>query len=172
MCQTSPCDALRRTAFGDALRLLHATRSQQTGDAAAAIGRLIGRGPGLTPAGDDLLVGFLAGLRVAAGSRGALLAFLDGLGEAVVLAAAATNEISRAFLRHAAAGSVAEPLALLARCIGEAAPPEEIARATARALRFGHTSGADATLGLLLGLSAWSISWSFAEQTARIEAFG
>ena len=154
--QASPCDTLRRTAFRDALRLLRATRSRQTDHAVAAIGRLIGRGPGLTPTGDDLLVGFLAGLRVAAGSRAGRLAFLDRLGGAVIGAAARTNEISQTFLRHAVAGCVAEPLAMLARHIGAAAPPEEVERATARLLGFGHTSGADATLGLLLGLAAWA----------------
>jgi hypothetical protein len=164
----SPCDALRRAAFRDALRLARAARSRQQEQAAAAIGRLIGRGPGLTPSGDDLLVGFLAGLRVAAGSRSERLAFLDWLGKTVIEAVAATNEISRAFLRHAAAGSVAEPLALLARRIGEAATPDEVERAIARALRFGHTSGADATLGLLLGLAAWNSSWPFSEQPAKI----
>ena len=166
----SPCDALRRAAFRDALRLARAARSRQPEQAAATIGRLIGRGPGLTPTGDDLLVGFLAGLWVAAGEQPERLAFIDWLGKAVKEAAVATNEISRTFLCHAAAGSVAEPLALLARTIAQAAPPGEVERATARALRFGHTSGADAALGLLLGMAAWRSTWLFSEQAPKLEA--
>jgi hypothetical protein len=166
----SPGDALRRAALRDALHLARATRFRQPWQAAAAMERLIGCGPGLTPSGDDLLVGFLAGLRVAAGDRTERRNFLKSLGEAVIDAAAATNEISRAFLCHATAGSVAEPLALLARRIGEAATPDEVERAIARALRFGHTSGADATIGLLLGLAAWRRSWPFGEQAATMPA--
>jgi Protein of unknown function (DUF2877) len=166
----SPGAALRRTAFRDALRLACAARCLQRELAAAAVGRLIGRGPGLTPTGDDLLVGFLAGLRVAAGSGPERVTFLGALSAAVVDAAAATNEISRAFLCHAAAGSVAEPLARLARRIAEAAAPREVERATSQALRFGHTSGADAALGLLLGLAAWRSAWLFSEQAAKLDA--
>jgi hypothetical protein len=167
---SSPCDALRRAAFREALSLARATRSWQAEQARAAVGRLIGRGPGLTPSGDDLIVGLLAGLRVAANGRAERLAFLCALGEAVVDAMAATNEISQAFLRHAAAGSVAEPLARLARRIAERAAPERIERAAARALSFGHSSGADATLGLLLGLVAWRPVWPFSEQALKISA--
>jgi hypothetical protein len=164
----SPSDPLRRAAFREALRLTRATRFLRADRAGAAIDRLIGLGPGLTPAGDDVIVGFLAGLWSAAGDRPERLAFLASLGAAVLRAAAATNEISRAFLRHAAGGSVAEPLVLLARRIGEAASPHEVERAAVSALVVGHTSGADGTLGLLLGLAAWRSSWPFSERVACI----
>jgi hypothetical protein len=168
----SPCEALRCTAMRDAVRLARATRALRADRARAALDRLIGRGPGLTPAGDDLVVGLLAGLRVAGGDRVERLAFLRSLGGAVVDAMSATNEISQAFLRHATVGSVAEPLAVLARNIAEGTAAEEVERATARALSFGHSSGADATLGLLLGLAAWRPAWPFSEQASKIEASG
>ena len=75
--------------------------------------------------------------------------------------------ISGAFLRHATVGSVAEPLAVLARRIGEAAAPDEVEGAAARALAVGHTSGADGTLGLLLGLAAWRFSGQATGTEAR-----
>lgn len=161
----SSCDGLRRAVFREGLRLARATRVMHAGQSGAAIARLIGRGPGLTPAGDDLIIGFLAGLRAAAGDRPDRLALIRSLGETVVRGSGATNEISRAFLRHAAAGSVAEPLALLAQRIAGGDSPGEVERAAARALDVGHTSGADATAGLLLGLAAWRSAWP----AARIE---
>ena len=49
-------------AFGTIPALLEATGALQAKAACAAVGPLIGLGPGLTPAGDDFLVGYLAGL--------------------------------------------------------------------------------------------------------------
>jgi hypothetical protein len=164
----SPSDPLRRAVVREALRLARAARRFRADRAGAAIRGLTGLGPGLTPAGDDVIVGFLAGLWSAHGDRAERLAFLRSLGETVLAAAAATNEISGAFLRHATVGSVAEPLAGLARRIGEAASPDEVEFATRRALSVGHTSGADAVVGLLLGLAAWR----FSGQTTRIQAQG
>lgn len=124
--------------------------------AGEAIGALIGCGPGLTPAGDDLVLGVLAGLWCTRGDDPARRRFLDALGATVTVAAAATGEISRAYLWHATEGHVAEPLARLAGAIAHGAPPSEVEDAAARALAVGHTSGGDGVLGLLLGIHAWS----------------
>ena len=78
------------------------------------------------------------------------------LAATITAAAEATGEISRAYLRHAAIGSVAEPLARLARAIAEGAPLPEVELAARTALRVGHTSGGDGVEGLLLGLACWS----------------
>ena len=93
------------------LALARASRALSVDEAAAAIQRLIGCGPGLTPAGDDLIVGFLAGLWSAMGGDPARRRFLNALAAIVAVAAEATGEISRAYLRHATLGNVAEPLA-------------------------------------------------------------
>jgi hypothetical protein len=138
------------------LALARASRALSAPAAAAAIRRLIGCGPGLTPAGDDLIVGFLAGLWSTRGGDPARRRFLDALAAIVSAAAEATGEISRAYLQHATRGSVAEPLARLARAIADGAPLPEVARAARRALRVGHTSGGDGVQGLLLGLVCWS----------------
>ncbi len=45
---------------------------------------LIGLGPGLTPSGDDFLVGYLAGLWCSAGSTRLRVEFLSALGKAIV----------------------------------------------------------------------------------------
>ena len=147
---------LSRTVDRRGLCLARATRHLRVHEAARAVESLIGCGPGLTPSGDDLIVGFLAGLWSTAGDDPEQHAFRRALCAAVAAAARATGDISRAYLTHATRGRFAEPLATLAARIGDGAPVGEIERLTAAALRVGHSSGRDGVLGLLLGLSAWS----------------
>ncbi|MDN5751244.1 MAG: DUF2877 domain-containing protein, partial [Pseudonocardia sp.] len=68
----------------------------------ALASRVGGRGPGLTPAGDDLLAGVLLGTHAARGpdAEPALLA---------VAASVRTTEVAAAFLRWAARGQCIEP---------------------------------------------------------------
>ncbi|MGH6903625.1 MAG: DUF2877 domain-containing protein, partial [Geminicoccaceae bacterium] len=146
----------------DALDLARATRMLSPEQAARAAGRLIGRGPGLTPAGDDVIAGFLGALWSAIGGDPARAAFVAALGAAVGRMAAATGEISQVYLRQAVVGSLAEPLADLRRRIGAGAPAPAIESAMAKALAVGHTSGEDGALGLLLGLAAWGPDALFA----------
>ena len=146
----------------DALDLARATRMLSPEQAALAAGRLIGRGPGLTPAGDDVIAGFLGALWSAIGGDPTRGAFVAALGAAVGRMAQATGEISQAYLRQAVVGSLAQPLADLRRRIGAGAPAPAIESAMAKALGVGHTSGEDGALGLLLGLAAWGPDALFA----------
>jgi hypothetical protein len=105
------------------------------------VARLLGRGPGLTPSGDDLLAGFLVGAHAfgvpAAGQRRA----------AADLAPAATTALSAALLWHAARGQCIDEVADLAAALagrGIAGP------ATRRLLAVGHSSGAALAWGLVL----------------------
>jgi uncharacterized protein DUF2877 len=160
--QGRPCTAdaqvalLSRTVDRRGFCLARATRELRVHEAGLAVERLIGCGPGLTPSGDDLIVGFLAGLWSAAGDDPAKRTFRQALCAAVAGAAGRTGDISRAYLTHATRGRFAEPLATLVAEIGDGAPVGEIERVTAGALRVGHSSGGDGVLGLLLGLAAWS----------------
>ena len=105
---------------------------------------LVGLGGGLTPSGDDALVGMLCAFW-AAGAEKALFAFAG----AVRSAAARTNDISRAFLQCAAGGEFGEVLHGLLHAADIESPLEEPLQAV-RA--FGHTSGIDTLNGLALGL--------------------
>jgi Protein of unknown function (DUF2877) len=147
---------LSRTLHRRGLCLARAARQLRVDQARRAIEGLIGCGPGLTPSGDDVIVGFLAGLWSAAGDDPAQCAFRCALCDAVAAAAVRTGDISRVYLAHAARGRFAEPLSTLAARIGDGASVGEIERLTAAALRVGHSSGGDGVLGLLLGLAAWS----------------
>lgn len=102
--------------------------------------RLIGLGPGLTPAGDDVMAGTIAGL-VLLGHPSA-----DRFAAGVyTLAAGRTTELSRALLRHAACGRVSgEYAAVLHALVGE----RPLLPAVAALLSTGATSGRAMALGL------------------------
>lgn len=108
-------------------------------------GGLIGLGPGLTPAGDDLIGGALCALHAA--GRGEIAARLALW--ALPLARTGTNRISQAHLACAAQGTCGEAVndAIVALLSGE---PPDLARIDA----VGHTSGWDALAGAVLALGA------------------
>jgi hypothetical protein len=118
----------------------------------AAVG-LIGLGEGGTPAGDDFLVGFLAGLR-SLRADAQLTAFAAELAAAIAAESDRTNDVSRTYLDAAVAGEVSERLTVLARAIGGGATGEALEGAARAAIAVGHSSGADGTFGLLTGLGA------------------
>jgi len=140
-----------RLPIGRIRALAGATRALDPVRAIPAVEGLVGCGPGLTPAGDDLLVGLLAGLRACARSSPARARFLEAVAPAVRAAAARTNRISAAYLDDAADGEIAEPLADLAAAIARGAHGRALERTAARALAAGATSGADGVRGLLIG---------------------
>jgi hypothetical protein len=116
----------------------------------AALSPMIGLGVGLTPSGDDFIVGYLAALW-SQSARDATLPPLLGLLRAPIESMTAkTGEISRQFILDASEGQFSEPLVDLVRAIADG-DDERVAVTAARALRIGHSSGADALLGLLLG---------------------
>jgi hypothetical protein len=110
-----------------------------------AMRALVGRGPGLTPAGDDWLAGWLLAQHVNKDLRG--LRNLEGLADR-------TTTLSRALLECAAAGEADESwhalLALLAM-----APPTglPIWQSTEAILTHGATSGAAMLIGFCAGVA-------------------
>jgi hypothetical protein len=140
---------------GEAMRELidHTRRYELTNT--SAVEALIGLGPGLTPSGDDLLVGYLAGLWCTVQDKNERNEFIAHLGETISRLSGNTNDISRTYLYHAVRGQVSRRLADLAEAIsrgGEHQPLLELAEA---AMKIGHTSGMETVTGLLLGLAAW-----------------
>jgi len=148
---------------GESLRgLLEATRQFDLTAASPALGALIGLGSGLTPSGDDLLVGYLAGLWCAVWNSRERTRFISSLGEAVIRLSARTNEISRTYLYHAARGQVSSRLADLAEAICRGEGSDRLLAVAESAMRVGHTSGMDAVTGLLMGLVVWASPMAFA----------
>ena len=137
--------------------LIDATRNFQVDGAIAATKPLIGLGSGLTPSGDDFIVGYLAGLWSTVGSHSSRLRFMSSVGTWLSQAAAGTNAISRTYIKSAVKGNVSEPIAILAQRLEQANNMDGVREATRTALQVGHTSGADGVLGLLLGSAAWTV---------------
>ena len=102
---------------------------------APAVAALLGRGPGLTPLGDDVLAGALVALVAAASPAAPRLA-----AETLHQAPHRTTFVSAALLRHAARGECVPELAAFV-----AGRP----RATEALLRVGHTSGAGLAHGVI-----------------------
>lgn len=139
---------------GEAMRsLVRATQKYEFTDT-TAIRALIGLGPGLTPSGDDLLVGFMAGLWCIPRNR-ERMKFISTLGKAILCSARKTNDISRTYLAHAVRGQVSSRLANLAEAICHAENSGPLLDIAETAMRVGHTSGMDAVTGLLIGLTVW-----------------
>lgn len=112
--------------------------SETDKEIAAATGQLAGLGSGLTPAGDDFLVGVMAALWLT-GKHNLLPKLAD-------IAAPRTTGLSAAFLRAAAQGEFIEPWHALAQalCTGEV---EAFRRAVEEVAQFGASSGRDALAG-------------------------
>lgn len=121
----------------------------------SSVGPLIGLGIGLTPSGDDLLVGYLAGLWCTLHDRLERMRFVYELGKAVVPLSERTNAISRTYLLHASRGQVSSRLADLAGAICRGENSDRLLTTAKSAMQVGHTSGMDAVTGLLIGLATW-----------------
>ena len=128
-------------------------RATETGDAGAAVSAmrvLVGLGAGLTPAGDDFIVGYLAALWSRSRREPGIAALLNALAVPVGQLSLCTNAISRQMLLDALQGHFAERLIEVMHCVCAGG---DVAGATMRALEVGHSSGADVLCGLLFGYS-------------------
>lgn len=126
------------------------------------LAQLVGLGPGLTPAGDDVLCGLLLALRATGRERDR--AALEG---AVNPLLSRTTALSATLLRHAAGGYAVPPLVALLRAWhrvdrdGQArdrrADEERLAVLGAEVATVGHTSGPALLLGLATVLAEPSL---------------
>jgi hypothetical protein len=136
-------------------KIILATRQLDTRGTFDSCKKLIGLGQGLTPSGDDLLVGYLAGLWSAVRDREERRAFLRELGEALRSVATQTNGLSRTYLVLAADGQVSSGITGLIEAICRGWETDRLLDAAEKVMRIGHTSGMDTVTGLLVGLGAW-----------------
>jgi hypothetical protein len=139
----------------DTTDLTEALRRRDAAGLAVATRALLGRGAGLTPAGDDVLAGTLATLRVLGPScspavAGDAEAMADVIAGAVTgVAHERTTALSAQLLRHADRGAVALPVADVLRAV---AGRGELVGAAARLAGMGHTSGGDVLMGIALAV--------------------
>jgi hypothetical protein len=115
----------------------------------ACVKRLLGYGPGLTPAGDDVLCGILAGRALFGPSRaGELLA--RSVASALARRPRATTSLSQELLRAALDGQGIEQLSRLARALSRPEGASRLPDALERIAAVGHTSGVALGIGLLV----------------------
>jgi hypothetical protein len=155
-CRDSHSTILGREGATTVAALRDACRTLDVEPAMRHAVRLIGWGEGLTPAGDDFLVGLLAGLDAWVEGderRGRVRA---AIAAAVTSGARRTTPIAAHYLKLAAGSHYNEPLVGLRHALLAEDDGRFVDAALRRALAIGASSGADTTHGLLAGLAAWS----------------
>jgi hypothetical protein len=107
---------------------------------------IVGLGPGLTPSGDDALIGALAMFDALAerNAHAALARAIDAI------APGQTSPLSHCFLRAATAGHISERF----HTIVSSVVVGDLDRAIATARTIGHSSGWDMLTGAMLALSS------------------
>lgn len=125
-------DAQRRSGCADAL--------------GSFLERFIGLGEGLTPSGDDFLVGLMWSLWVDRKTREVLQSLFRA---ALRTRLNKTNLVSAQMLQYATCARFTEPLVRLSRADEQTDFPAAFENIAA----FGHTSGLDTLCGLLAGLN-------------------
>jgi hypothetical protein len=131
--------------------LADAVRSYDRTATLQRVANLIGLGPGLTPAGDDFIVGLLAGLALSAQTE-AQIDYLRAVCCGVALLSNATTCVSRQHLRDACALAFSERLSDLCLSIALGSAKPRLDSHVAAQIAVGASSGADAAAGLIFAL--------------------
>jgi hypothetical protein len=119
--------------------------------------RLIGWGEGLTPAGDDFVVGVCAGVVALAGDDARRRALRDTLGATIVASLPRTTRISAHHLSLAAHGHFGQRLLDARDALLNGDSSCDVDAALRAACAIGASSGADTIAGLLCVLCAWAV---------------
>lgn len=117
------------------------------------IAQLIGFGRGLTPDGDDYLLGYIAALwrwRYSQKVAEHFTLLCHGLTNQL----SRTNDISAHYLKRAVQGHFSEPICELIQALATKKNDVEVNSAALAVMQFGASSGADCLAGFLHGLRA------------------
>lgn len=145
---------LAKRASVDLPLLIASTRTFSVVDTLAAAVPLIGAGPGLTPSWDDLLIGYMCGLRATSAGDLNRASFLDRIGGAICLASAHTTAVSRFYIERTAQGYGPNWIETVLSAISRG-DCDLTNRSTREALHVGRTSGTDMMFGAVLGTLVW-----------------
>lgn len=142
--------AARHRAWPGSERMAHAVRTalQDGTGLGPVLAQVVGRGPGATPAGDDVLVGALAALTSPRSGRpGARAAAL--LCRSLLPLLSTTSDVSGQLLRQAARGLFCRDLHELVAAVIADTHARDLHESVRRVIETGATSGGDACEGLL-----------------------
>ena len=142
---------LLQTAWPATEGLLAGIARQQIQPVRQAAGVLIGLGPGLTPSGDDLLIGLMAATNLLSVPLGLRADFYQRLSaELLTIARGRTNRLSMTWMEYARRGEVAEHLGRLFHTL-VLDDWQNLEHAAIQVLNTGATSGGDVLTGVILG---------------------
>lgn len=128
-------------------KLAYATKEELTTvDYEEIIRFLIGRGKGLTPSGDDLLVAYLSILKLKKDSRA------EEYSSVLAQSNLSTTDVSKEYVVASMQGHVNSLVYQLYQDLQEEKDKNIIERDVQKVMMIGHTSGKDLSMGLLLGL--------------------
>jgi len=149
-CNDRQLNQVSRSGLPNIKSLVSAVRSEDLELVRQSAKNLVGLGPGLSPSGDDLLAGFMAGLRWTVNSFNGNVDRVDEINRTIAHVAEGTTMLGKQLLIRAAAGEVNEAVEGLLEAI-LAGQIEEVRTATEKVLAIGETSGVDSIVGILLG---------------------
>ncbi|KDR27729.1 DUF2877 domain-containing protein [Caballeronia zhejiangensis] len=121
---------------------------------AATVHALVGLGGGLTPDGDDYLLGYLAAIWAALGDP-QIDVHRHVLSTELPANLHRTNDISRHYLQLALDGHFNEPVDRFIAIASAADESADIEHAADAVMRWGASSGVDCLGGILHGMRAW-----------------
>ncbi len=147
----SELNPFSRSVLPRIIGLLKAVRSKNFDGVRKNAKNLVGLGPGLTPSADDMLAGFMVGLRWAASSLEVNEKKVDEVNSSIVACVNKTTLLSQQVLKHSAVGEVNETVENFLKAI-LMDKASEVKESAGNVLLVGETSGADTMLGILLGL--------------------
>ncbi len=142
---------LLHTARPATERLLEGIIRQHMPSAHQGASALIGLGPGLTPSGDDIVIGLMAATILLSTALGIPGEFYQRLNtELLALARNRTNKLSITWMEYARQGEVAEHLGRLFQTL-VSDDSQRLEAAAQEVLDSGATSGGDLLTGVILG---------------------
>ena len=142
---------LSLTAYGALRSIITAIRNTNERSLNEGCMQLVGLGIGLTPSGDDILAGLFATLIITSKVeyRNWLMEILEKLLPRIE---GLTNEISINYLKAISQGYFPERVSSLISAMITAKSFADVQPALQEMLEWGHTSGYEITLGMVIGL--------------------
>lgn len=130
--------------------LLNAIFSEDANDIEKVVRFFLGRGKGLTPSGDDHLVGLLAIHQIFQAFSPTFLRTLQKIIERESI----TTDVGREYLLYALKGKFSSIIVNLVNHLQEEEHGLEVKKHLQQLLAMGHSSGVDTAFGLVIGLLA------------------
>ncbi|MCH8061569.1 MAG: DUF2877 domain-containing protein [Chloroflexi bacterium] len=180
MPRPAPDTGLLDAALPAVEQLVRSVRLHDAVGVDAAVKRLLGLGPGLTPSGDDFLCGFMAaGMATSKAvgpdsqrSRDFDEAMRDVAESISLHAAGMTTEVSASFLKFAIQGITSSAAHDLIYGLLDAGDEGESLSAAWALTEIGHSSGWDCLLGTLLGMHLCLALHAHRRPVEGLECFG